>query len=39
VKKQEGLLIFRKSEIPKREEGEREKRRNAIVRDSLPLPC
>ena len=33
-KKQKGFLIFRKKEIPKREDGAREKRRNAIVRDS-----
>ena len=34
VKVPESFLIFRKKEIPKKEEGEREKRRNAIVRDS-----
>jgi len=31
MKIQEDLLIFGKNEIPKREEGGREKRRNAIV--------
>ena len=34
MKIQEDLLIFGKKEIPKREEGEREKRKGVIVREN-----